>query len=137
VPLGFALEVTKARLRSETKEEVPLLDDRLWVMQEAGRVLLEKFDGRFARCVEAAANSAQKLVHLLTSNFRSFDDHATYQDSRGEPNDAAANLTTTLASVEFFKRAQITVADVWACFQGKSYGEFHDIDTITMFADYR
>ena len=29
------------------------------------------------------------------------------------------------------------MADVWACFQGESYGEFRDIDKITMFADYR
>nr|XP_022298759.1 UPF0553 protein C9orf64-like [Crassostrea virginica] len=39
--------------------------------------------------------------------------------------------------VSFYKRAQILVADIWACFEGKDYGEFHDIDTITMFADYR
>lgn len=35
------------------------------------------------------------------------------------------------------KRAQIFVADIWACFEGESYGEFRDIDKITMFADYR
>ena len=40
-------------------------------------------------------------------------------------------------AVSFYKRAQILVADIWACFEGKDYGEFHDIDTITMFADYR
>lgn len=36
-----------------------------------------------------------------------------------------------------YKRAQILIADIWACFEGQGYGEFHDIDTITMFADYR
>jgi hypothetical protein len=35
------------------------------------------------------------------------------------------------------KRAQILIADVWACFNGEAYGAFADIDTITMFADYR
>jgi len=29
------------------------------------------------------------------------------------------------------------VADIWACFEEKGYGEFRDIDKITMFADYR
>ena len=29
------------------------------------------------------------------------------------------------------------MADIWACFNGEDYGEFHDIDKITMFADYR
>nr|GFC61640.1 hypothetical protein [Tanacetum cinerariifolium] len=35
------------------------------------------------------------------------------------------------------KRAQIFVADLWAAFDGESYGEFNDIDKVTMFADYR
>lgn len=39
--------------------------------------------------------------------------------------------------MRFLKRAQILVADIWACFDGADYGEFHDIDKITMFADYR
>lgn len=39
--------------------------------------------------------------------------------------------------VAFYKRAQILIADTWACCGGEGYGEFHDIDTITMFADYR
>ena len=40
-------------------------------------------------------------------------------------------------SVRFLKRAQICVADLWAAFDGESFGEFDDIDKITMFADYR
>ena len=39
--------------------------------------------------------------------------------------------------VWFLKRAQIVVADVWACFDGQGLGRFDDIDSITMFADYR
>lgn len=37
----------------------------------------------------------------------------------------------------FWKRAQILVADIWAVCGGQGYGEFSDIDTVTMFADYR
>ncbi len=40
-------------------------------------------------------------------------------------------------TVRILKRAQIVVADLWACFDGEGYGEFRDIDSITMFADYR
>lgn len=39
--------------------------------------------------------------------------------------------------MRFYKRAQILVADIWACFNNKSYGHFTDINSITMFADYR
>jgi hypothetical protein len=42
-----------------------------------------------------------------------------------------------LFAVCLYKRAQILVADIWACFEGQGYGEFNDIDEITMFADYR
>ena len=40
-------------------------------------------------------------------------------------------------SVAFLKRAQIFAADVWDRFEGHGYGEFSDIDKLTMFADYR
>ena len=39
--------------------------------------------------------------------------------------------------VYFLKRAQILIADLWACFDGQGYGKFDDIDSITIFADYR
>jgi hypothetical protein len=39
--------------------------------------------------------------------------------------------------VAFHKRAQILIADIWACYEGQGLGRFDDIDTITMFADYR
>ena len=39
--------------------------------------------------------------------------------------------------MHILKRAQILVADLWACFEGQGLGAFTDIDTITMFADYR
>ena len=31
---------------------------------------------------------------------------------------------------------QILIADIWACFEGKYFGEFVDINSLTMFADY-
>lgn len=39
--------------------------------------------------------------------------------------------------VAIYKRAQILVADIWACCGGEGLGEFHDIDEMTAFADYR
>jgi len=41
------------------------------------------------------------------------------------------------AVVALYKRAQILVADIWACCAGAGYGAFSDIDSITAFADYR
>jgi len=58
---------------------------------------------------------------LIVSFFPSYRDEAIFLDRK----------------VTFYKRAQILVADIWGCFEGKGYGHFPDIDTITMFADYR
>lgn len=60
-------------------------------------------------------------MNLLASHFPSFRDEARFEGRR----------------VRFLKRAQILAADLWAAFDGSSYGNFKDIDKITMFADYR
>lgn len=36
----------------------------------------------------------------------------------------------------FYKRAQIFAADLYGAFKGQGYGEFDDISSITIFADY-
>ena len=40
-------------------------------------------------------------------------------------------------AVLLLKRAQILVADLWGCYQGQGWGRFDDVDSVTMFADYR
>lgn len=35
-----------------------------------------------------------------------------------------------------YKRAQIFAADLWGAFKGQRYGEFSDISSVTIFADY-
>jgi len=60
-------------------------------------------------------------VNIIVDNFPCFDDRHPFEDT----------------VIRLHKRAQILVADLWACFEGESYGFFHDISQITMFADYR
>lgn len=60
-------------------------------------------------------------MNLLVNDFPCFQDHARFEGK----------------TVRFYKRAQILVADLWACFNGSDWGSFTDIDKITMFADYR
>lgn len=76
------------------------------------------FDGSFLSCIEDANGSAPTLVNMLVDYFPCFRDETRFEGQ----------------TVRFYKRAQIMVADLWACFEGKGYGSFHDIDTITMFA---
>ncbi|KAM5433546.1 hypothetical protein MferCBS31731_007052 [Microsporum ferrugineum] len=114
-------DVLRHVFRSATDEEIPLLQERIACLREAGTVLYEKYECSFSQCIAEANGSAAALVNLLAQNFPCFRDETEFCGKR----------------VRFYKRAQILVADIWACFQGQSYGEFHDIDKITMFADYR
>jgi len=107
--------------RSATDEEIPLFQERVRCLREAGQVLYQRFNCRFTNCIAEANGSAAALVKLLVDNFSTFRDEVRFQGK----------------TVHFYKRAQILVGDLWACFNGDGYGRFHDIDKITMFADYR
>ncbi|CAK7271384.1 hypothetical protein SEPCBS57363_004591 [Sporothrix epigloea] len=109
--------------QSTSDEEMPLLTERLACLREAGQVLYEKYECSFVNVIKAAGGSATKLVNILALDFSCFRDEFSFEGRR--------------KPVRFLKRAQILVAELWACFDGQSYGEFRDIDKITMFADYR
>ncbi|KAJ5488578.1 Queuosine salvage protein [Penicillium diatomitis] len=114
-------EVLRHVFRSATDEDIPMFKERVQCMREAGEVLCNEFGGSFANCIDDANQSAAGLVNLVTEHFECFRDETIFNGKR----------------VRLYKRAQILVADLWACFNGESFGEFHDIDKITMFADYR
>ncbi len=103
------------------ENDIPLLDERVKVLREAGAVLQERYNGQAARLVERAERSAVRLVELLAQDLSSFRDEATYRGRR----------------VYFYKRAQIFCADLYGAFGGRSWGEFADIAELTAFADYK
>jgi hypothetical protein len=107
--------------RSDTVEPIPMLKERIANLRQAGSVLLADFDGSFVNCIKKAENSAAALVTLVIDKFPSFCDEAVFKGEK----------------VAFYKRAQILIADLWSCFDGKGLGFFTDIEQITMFADYR
>lgn len=106
------------------EQQLPNMIERVRSLQELGQILIEEFDGLALNLVKIAKNSAVKLVQLLIRYLPNFRDTAIYKGFR----------------VEFYKRAQILVGDVWAAFgrlQTNHPCSFHDIDQLTMFADYR
>nr|SVE92530.1 EOG090X0A16 [Megafenestra aurita] len=118
---NISLEEVNKIFLSSTGEPIPLLEERCRILHECGRILDEKFEGSFLNCLKQSNRSAQKLVDLIVTNFPSFRDEAVIENQ----------------TVSLYKRAQILVADIWGLFKGKGFGSFDDIDTITMFADYR
>jgi len=107
--------------RGETTCQIPLLHERIQILRESSALLASHYDGSVERLIECAEYSARRLVCQLVSIFPSFRDSHQYHGR----------------TIKLYKRAQILVADLWACFGGSSYGKFDDIDEITMFADYR
>jgi len=87
-------------------------------LNDFGRFVSERHGGRFEGVVEHAAGSAAALVRELAV-IPFYRDVARYDE----------------IEVPFYKRAQITVADLSAAFQGRGYGAFRDIDDLTIFAD--
>lgn len=108
--------------KSDGGYTIPLLSERVKVINESGRVLLEKWNGSFYNCILAADGSAAKLLEIIVENFESFRDFATFCGQK----------------VSFLKRAQILVSDVYSALHEKdSACNFEDIGILTMFADYR
>jgi hypothetical protein len=98
-----------------------LLEHRLTILNELGRLLAAKYGGDAYRLVESAGKSALRLVQLLAEKLSSFRDTSGYLGHE----------------VFFYKRAQIFVADLYGAFDGKEWGSFVDIDKLTAFADYK
>lgn len=111
----------KVIFQGDDEVSIPLIEDRVKNLQQAGKILLDKYQGTFAKCIESCGGSAKKLLKLIVDEFESYRDEADYEGRR----------------ISIYKRAQILIGDIWACFKGQGLGEFHDIESISMFADYR
>lgn len=58
--------------RSDSDYDIPLLEERLQVIHEAGKVLLQKYDGSFENVIKQCDKSAQSLLKLVTQDFPSY-----------------------------------------------------------------
>ncbi|XP_065876750.1 uncharacterized protein [Euphorbia lathyris] len=99
---------------------LPLEDERIRLLHEVGLELERSFGGKASNLVESCGKSAAKLVATITSHFPGFRDHSVYKGHQ----------------VFLYKRAQIFAADLYGAFKGQGYGEFQDIGSVTIFADY-
>jgi hypothetical protein len=87
-------------------------------LRNLGGWLAARHGGSFARAVEAACGSAEQLAAGL-AEMPLYRDVARYAG----------------IDVPFYKRAQITPADLARAFAGSGPGAFRDLDRLTIFAD--
>lgn len=101
--------------------EIPLLEARVRHLNEAGRVLLDKYQGRFSNLIAECDHRAVRVVRSLAGSFPSFDDVATYKGHR----------------IRLYKRAQILVVDLMSAMPDAPGCRFVDLQELTAFADYK
>lgn len=87
-------------------------------LNDLGALLAARYGGRFEALVAAAGGSGARLVEVL-AEMPLYRDVSRYDDF----------------AVPFYKRAQITVADLAIAFAGEGPGRFTDLAELTCFAD--
>ncbi len=87
-------------------------------LNQLGEFLLKRFDGDATGPIVAATRSAERLAEILIEMplYRDVSRYAGFE-------------------VPFYKRAQLTAADLAAAFEGQGHGAFSDLDQLTIFAD--
>jgi hypothetical protein len=90
-------------------------------LNQLGNFVIKEYDGEYANLLDSLPGPelASQLVALLTTNLSCYNDQTTYNSQ----------------PVYFYKRAQITVNDLYLAFNGVGFGDFPDVAHLTTFAD--
>jgi hypothetical protein len=103
---------------------MPMLDERLAIFHEVGRVLRDRYQGRFHRFVKDAPprlyDAGKGVLERLLAEFPSFRDESDYRGHR----------------VSFQKRAQLLFWNLHARFRDGGFFRLEDPERLTVFADY-
>jgi hypothetical protein len=104
--------------------EMPMLDERVRIFNDVGRVLAESYQGRFHRFVASCSprlyDGGSGLLERLVADFPRFDDVAEYRSARPQ----------------FFKLAQLGLWMTHASLHDSGEFPIEDLDCMTAFADY-
>jgi hypothetical protein len=114
-------EMAEILAGDEGCDPILLLHARMEHLREVGQALLRRWNGSFQFAIDSAGGSAPALIEMVLHSMPSFRDVVRYNNQ----------------AVRFYKRAQILVADLHDAFAGQGLGAFHDLETLTAFADYK
>ena len=96
--------------------EIPLLDERLKILNEVGMNTQKKYTGDFRSIVDSAKGDVVRFIDTLVDTFPSFEDVSNYKCRK----------------VLFRKRAQLLASDL-----NHFFGCFENVDMLTACADYK
>lgn len=118
--------VTRAELDAvfDGSIEMPLLDERVAILNEVGATLVDRFDGAFhvwaAGCDRAMYSDGNGLLERLLADFPRFEDSSVYDGQR----------------VQFYKLAQLALWSLHAVWVRLGQEGIADLSRMTAFADY-
>ena len=104
--------------------EMPMLDERVVIFNEVGRVLVEKYQGRYAHFVRSCAPrlyaQGDGLLERLTTEFPRFRDVSIYNGQE----------------VHIYKLAQLGIWGMHLALSPRKAWALEDAEMLTAFADY-
>jgi len=104
--------------------EMPMLDERVVLFNEVGRVLVEKYQGRYSNFVRSFAPGlyadGDGLLERLTTEFPRFRDVSMYHGSE----------------VHIYKLAQLGIWGMHLALSPRGAWKLEDAENLTAFADY-
>jgi len=104
--------------------EMPMLDERVTLFNEVGRVLVEKYDGRYSRFVRSCAPKlyadGDGLLERLTAEFPRFRDVSNFHGN----------------DIHIYKLAQLGIWGIHLALSPSGAWKLEDAEKLTAFADY-
>ncbi|MEY2814983.1 MAG: hypothetical protein RIS05_731 [Actinomycetota bacterium] len=104
--------------------EMPMLDERVTLFNEVGRILVDKYQGRYSTFVRSCAPrlyaNGDGLLERLTTEFSRFRDVSIYNGSE----------------VHIYKLAQLGIWGMHLALSPRGAWKLEDADNLTAFADY-
>lgn len=104
--------------------EMPMLDERVAILNEIGATLVDRFDGKAhvwaASCDRSMYAGGNGMLERLLADFPRFEDSSTYDGHR----------------VEFYKLAQLCLWMLHAVYVRLGRDGLRDLSRMTAFADY-
>jgi putative queuosine salvage protein len=123
---NFLARITRSELNAifEGNIEMPMLDEKLGVLQQVGKVLAQKYSGRFHNFVKSCSSklydSGNGLIDRLVSEFPRFNDVSVLDGHE----------------IRFYKLAQLGIWMLYASLHRSGKFRLDDLQKMTAFADY-
>lgn len=123
---AFLAEITRNEMETlfAGNIELPMLDEKTEILHQVGRVLADRYDGRFhnfvASCTPRLYDHGNGLVDRLANEFPRFRDVSSYDGY----------------SVKFYKLPQLAVWFLYTALRKSGKFDLQDLQVMSAFADY-